>query len=214
MRKPDQPPDARLVVRARGGDTAAFEELVRRYAPLAIAVARSRLRDAASAPDVAQEAFAAAFQRLGKLRAPERFAPWLRKIVVAECARLLRLERQRAKGTHELAVFADGDESPVGHADSRDGELARAAVQLLERLPPAQREAATLCLARGVSRTAAASFLGVEESTLRKRLHDARRSLQAQVFRLARDTLEEEQLPRGFARRCVCRCERSRRPKQ
>jgi RNA polymerase sigma-70 factor (ECF subfamily) len=211
MKKPNQPPDALLVIRAREGDTSAFEALVRRYVPLAVAVARSRLKDTASAPDVAQEAFTAAFQRLRNLRTPERFAPWLRKIVVAECARLMRVRQSEARGTDQLATLTDGSDGPVEQPDPSDGSLARAAVQLLERLPPAQREAAALCLARGVSRTAAAAFLGVGENVLRKRLHDARRNLQAQVFRLARDTLGEEQMPRGFARRCVCRCERARR---
>lgn len=206
-----RPSDRELVERATQGETAAFAELVHRHATLAYAVARWRVRDQATAADVVQEAFATAFERLSRLREPDRFGPWLRKLVVAECARLAREERRASRRVAELSALADGAEGGQGRREENDGEVGRAAIRLLDELPPAQREAAEICLLRGMPRSAAASFLGIEEGTLRKRLHDARRKLQAKVFQLARDTLREDQLPAGFERRCVCRCERSRR---
>jgi RNA polymerase sigma-70 factor (ECF subfamily) len=209
-----EPSDHDLVMRTIEGDTSAFGDLVHRHAALAYAVARSRVRDQATAADVVQEAFAVAFERLGQLRAPDRFAPWLRKLVVAECARLTREEQRSSKQAAELAAVAAVAEVAHGRLLENDGDLGRAAIRLLDELPPAQREAAEICLVREVSRAAAASFLGIEEGTLRKRLHDARRKLQAEVFRIARDTLREDQLPAGFERRCVCRCERSKKGKK
>jgi len=203
-------PDAQLVVRSGQGDTAAYARLVERYAALAFATARCRVRDQPTASDVVQAAFMTALERLPLLREPDRFAPWLRKLVVVECARLAREEQRAARGSSQLSHMVDRvDETTT--QEENDGELGRAAVRLLGTLPPAQREAAELCLVRGVSRADAAAFLGVSDTTLRKRLHDARRKLQAKVFQLARETLREDQLPPGFAQRCVCNCERSRR---
>src|SRR5262249_46039200 len=69
--------DAVLVARARRGDVAALEFLVRRYLRPAYIVALSVVRSAADAEDVAQEALMGALHRLDQCREPDRFARWL-----------------------------------------------------------------------------------------------------------------------------------------
>jgi hypothetical protein len=64
----------------------------------------------------------------------------------------------------------------------------------------------------GVSRKDAANFLGVSESTLRKRLHDAKRLLQRRIVEAAERNMEEHLLPRGFESRCICACRRALEP--
>lgn len=72
---------ARLVRRAQGKDAEAFTELIGRYERMALSIAYSVLGDATAAGDVAQEAFVRAWERLGDLKDPARFGPWLGGVV-------------------------------------------------------------------------------------------------------------------------------------
>src|SRR6476469_4597919 len=72
---------AELIRRAKRSDRAAFGALIDRYERTALAVAYAQTRDANRAGDVVQDAFLKAWQKLGGLEDPSRFAPWLCGIV-------------------------------------------------------------------------------------------------------------------------------------
>ena len=73
--------DAELVERARRGDAAAFDALVRRYLRAAYALALSLTHDHHDAEDVCQEACVRSLAHLGECRTPARFAGWFFAIV-------------------------------------------------------------------------------------------------------------------------------------
>ena len=60
--------EAELVERARQGDVAAYEALVRRYQNLAVRTAYVITGQAADAQDAAQEAFVKAYYSMGRFR--------------------------------------------------------------------------------------------------------------------------------------------------
>jgi RNA polymerase sigma factor (sigma-70 family) len=70
-----------LVELARGGDRAAFSELVRLHRAQALGWATSIARDTYMAEDIVQEALIRAFLHLGKLVDTDRFLPWLQRII-------------------------------------------------------------------------------------------------------------------------------------
>ena len=70
-----------LVEKARRKDAEAFAALVRIFERVALSVAYGVLGDGSAAGDVTQDAFIRAWERLGELREPERFGPWLCGIV-------------------------------------------------------------------------------------------------------------------------------------
>jgi len=70
-----------LIQRARNGDVAAFEELVRTHQAIALRVAVLVMGDRSDAEDVTQEAFVKAYHALGRFRQDSRFRPWLLRIV-------------------------------------------------------------------------------------------------------------------------------------
>ncbi len=76
------------VVRAQGGDTAAFDALVRRFRDMAVGYAYSILRDFHAAEDAAQEAFIQAYYDLETLREPGAFPAWFRRVVFKHCDRI------------------------------------------------------------------------------------------------------------------------------
>src|SRR5687767_1573632 len=70
-----------LVVRSRAGDPAAFTALIGSVERVALAVAVGVVGEATAAGDVVQEGFLRAWQRLGELKEPAKFSPWLCGIV-------------------------------------------------------------------------------------------------------------------------------------
>lgn len=84
----------RLVERARGGDDEAFTELVDLDGDRCYAIAYRIVRDAERAQDAVQQAFLIAWRDLPRLRDPERFEAWLRRLVVTACYEELRRHRR------------------------------------------------------------------------------------------------------------------------
>ena len=74
--------DAGCVGRRLQGVRDAFGDLVRRYEYAVYGLALSYLRDFTDAEDLAQEAFAPAYQNLSRLQSPAKFGPWLKTTVV------------------------------------------------------------------------------------------------------------------------------------
>jgi len=85
-----RPPDPVLVVRARDGDTAAWDALVETRLAGAWRLARAILDDDAGAAEAVTNAFAAGWRELPRLEDPGRFDDWLDRILLGECRMRLR----------------------------------------------------------------------------------------------------------------------------
>ena len=81
---PNEPHDDErgLVIRVQQGDREAFDELARRHARRAFAIAYRILRHTQDAEDLVQDAFIAALDGIGSFDPTRPFAPWFFKIVV------------------------------------------------------------------------------------------------------------------------------------
>lgn len=75
------PPDDQLVNKVLGGDSKAFDELVRRYQRQAVAVSYRLLGNTQDALEVSQDAFLKAYTSLSTLQRPGAFGGWLMRIV-------------------------------------------------------------------------------------------------------------------------------------
>ena len=127
--------------RSLAGEQAAFAALVARYRPrIADLAYRALGGNADDAQDVSQETFLYAFQRLGDLREPSRFGPWLRSITLS-----LAADHRRRKATR----CPPGASLPWHHAEAvlaaeRDLAETLALRDALRGLSEAQRAAFTL----------------------------------------------------------------------
>ena len=74
-----------LVERAMHGDREAFGWLVNQTADRMYAIATRILRDTHHAEDAVQGALITAWRQLPTLRDPDRFEPWVRKLVIHAC---------------------------------------------------------------------------------------------------------------------------------
>src|SRR5262245_65207339 len=83
-----------LVVAAQAGDTTSFEALVRRHVDRLYGAARLMLRDVDLAEDAVQHALVRAWRDLPSLREPDKFEPWLQKLLVRSCYDEARRKRR------------------------------------------------------------------------------------------------------------------------
>ena len=169
-------PDGVLVVRARAGDRAAFEELVRRHADgLYRAVLQFGLRPDA-AEEVTQEAFLRAWRSIGAFDGRARFFTWLYRIGINEAKRRLKRERGRwlARSLDEDCGLEPSDSRDEPDARVAVGELRAALTLAVRTLSPKYRAPLILCDIEGLSTADAAAILGLSEAAFKSRLHRAR----------------------------------------
>jgi RNA polymerase sigma-70 factor, ECF subfamily len=116
MFEPLLPSDAELVERVRRGERECFAELVRRYQPPLLRVARSRLGRSDWAEDVVQETLLAAFKSCGTYDPHYSFRTWLWTILLNQCyGHYQRRQRSVTIEPLEEATEAEqGSEMPGG----------------------------------------------------------------------------------------------------
>jgi RNA polymerase sigma-70 factor (ECF subfamily) len=156
--------DAALAERTRGGDTAAFAELVARHEARVRRFVRRAAGHAAAA--IAQEAFLKAWQRRAEWRGGGSYEGWLLRIAWTTFLDFERSARRRA-----------AREAGMADAVQPDPELAIALGQALANLSSRERAAAELCFAQGFSHGEAAEIMAVPLGTLKSTVARARERL-------------------------------------
>jgi RNA polymerase sigma-70 factor (ECF subfamily) len=131
-----------LVVAARRGDAAAQEELFQRHWRPMYRAAVLIVQDAATAEDVAQEAFLAAIENLDRFDLRRPFGPWVHRITVNRAIDLVRARRLRREVGGEALEGLGRDEGPDSLARSRADQevpLAQEIAAAVGALPLEQR---------------------------------------------------------------------------
>jgi len=168
---------AELVDEARRGSGDARDELVRRHYREIALVAVAITNDPTEAEDLSQEAFIRAFRNLDLLVDPDRFAPWLRRIVVGVSIDWLRSFRPNLyrgwDGSDEVA--ASSGPSPLDRL--LHAEMAERVAAALNALPPRYRVPVRLYHLDGLSHAKIAAALDVPVGTVRSLVARARRKL-------------------------------------
>jgi RNA polymerase sigma-70 factor (ECF subfamily) len=175
--------EAALIAAAKGGDLAAFEELVRATHADIYTLAYRLTGDEEDARDVVQDAYLRAFRSIKRFRGDARFSTWMYRIT-ANCASTYLVKR--SKGRHEEL----SDEEPVAdHRLEGDPEEMAEAGALRDRvtgalaeLPPRLRAVIVLRDIYDLPHEAIASELGITEAAAKVRLHRARRKLRERLL--------------------------------
>ena len=186
-----------LVSRAKAGDQAAYETLVRHNADRLFAVVLRFSATEADAEDATQEAFLRGWRNIHRFRGDARFFTWLYRIGVNEAKRIL--ERRPAPGSvlsvEERPIDHVPDQAPRPHDRSEAVELRAVLEEAIRRLPEAHRAAVVLRDVERLSTAEAAELLGVREAAFKSRLHRGRMRLRADVARYVLDDEESTLTP-------------------
>jgi RNA polymerase sigma-70 factor (ECF subfamily) len=179
--------DARLLARLRGGDEAAFAEVVERNAGRLLAVAQRLLRSDDEARDAVQDAFLSAFKGLATFNGQAKLSTWLHRITVnAALIRLRRRKRRAERSVDDLLPRFD----EAGRWAHETGRVAASSQDLLERrearqvvrrcidrLPETARAVLLMRDIEDVDTDTAAEILGITPNAVKIRLHRARQAL-------------------------------------
>lgn len=172
-------PDELLVVAAILGNLEAFEELVLRYRPAVVRLARTIVGNT-SAEDVAQEALLLAFKALPTIEEPDKFAAWLSVIT-----RHRALRFNKNENVH-LSKRVPLDEALLENIDALAGPLTEKAeneelIKALDSLPPDYALPLRLRFLDEMPLKRIAAFMNVPLSTVKWRLHHGKNLLRAKV---------------------------------
>jgi RNA polymerase sigma-70 factor, ECF subfamily len=183
-----------LIARAREGDEAAFEELMRGSLRKVLGVALKMLRNEAEAWDAAQDAFVKAWRKIGEFRGEAAFSTWV--CGIATRSALDRIRASKALGVGSALAGGEGADGPAGALDEIDAAaltheqpggpaddaeaaaLGRDIAKALEELPEAERAVFLLHEENGMKYREIADALEIPIGTVMSRLHSARLKLQ------------------------------------
>lgn len=138
---------------------------------MALGYAWSRLGDRQTAEDAVQNAFIAAWRSLDQIRDPDRFPGWLRRVVHSHCERLRRVPRVPTVELDDIAHVPAS--APDAEARGRAARLEQAVATLPDRL----RNVVMLFYYGERSMREVGRFLGLRESTIKRRLYEGRQQL-------------------------------------
>jgi RNA polymerase sigma-70 factor, ECF subfamily len=184
-------PDVLLVERARQGDMAAFEKLVRQYDRQVFRIAQHIVQNREDAEDVVQDAFLKAYEKLDQFQGNSKFYTWLVRIAVNEA--LMRLRKRRTGRmvsidedveTEEGSMPRDlADWSPDPEAMYGQSEMADILRRTIQGLPPGFRVVFVLRDVDGLSTEETADTLGLSIPAVKSRLLRARLQLRERLSR-------------------------------
>ncbi|MBN1334884.1 MAG: sigma-70 family RNA polymerase sigma factor [Deltaproteobacteria bacterium] len=165
--------DPGLVMAVCAGDTRARDRLIDRWLPEVLRWCIRLGGPRVDAEDAAHDVFVVALGRLDSLREPDRFGSWLFGITRRVLARYRRQAWVRRWVPGFLPVAIETGPSPATRVER--SETSRIVHEILERIPPRQREVLVLCDLEDRSDAEVAVLLDVPAGTVKSRLRLGRR---------------------------------------
>jgi RNA polymerase sigma-70 factor (ECF subfamily) len=168
-----------LAIRARRGDTAAFDELVQLLEKPMFYYVRRLVGHEEDAWDILQDVWVRAYRGIGLLRETSRFRVWLYSI-----AHKTAMSHQRCV-YRQRTVFDDAPlpESAEDLTERPDPEQAERVHAALDRIDLPFREVLTLHFLEDLRIEEIAQIIGVPSGTVKSRLHHAKQSLKMALER-------------------------------
>lgn len=170
---PGQIGERALCARLAAGEESAYRDCYQQYAPRLLRTLVRILRNHASAEEILQETFAAAFNSIGRFRGEVTLLAWLTRIATNRAYNAIRDQGRRTKNSVLV-----GDETVQPHVESRD--LARKVLAILDDLDAPKRDTLLLQV-EGYSVNEIAQILAIPRGTVLSRLSRARSELALRV---------------------------------
>jgi RNA polymerase sigma-70 factor, ECF subfamily len=187
--------DQQIVALARGGEEAAYRELVRRYERPLFSLLYRMVRDRELAEDLAQETFVKALNAIESYRPEYKFSSWIFKIAnnaAIDHLRRRELDTLSLEGSPHAETpeaieatalqIGDRQESPLDEVEARElgGEIESA----IAKLRPEYRSCILLRHVEGRAYEEIAEILGLPLGTVKTYIHRARNELRRELAHL------------------------------
>ena len=195
--------DQALVARVQGGDSAAFDLLVRKYQHRIAALISRYEHDWSEVQDVAQDTFIRAYRAIGNFRGDAQFYTWLHRIAVNTAKNHL-VSHSRRPPTDDIEVetaeqFESGlrlRENATPERELMRQQLEQTVMRAVERLPEELREAISMREVEGLSYEEIAQRMQCPIGTVRSRIFRAREAIDNELRPLLGDGTTRERTTR------------------
>lgn len=175
-----------LITRAKAGDLAAYDELVRKYQERVYATVYHMTSNHEDANDLVQDAFIKGYHALKSFKGDSSFFTWIYRIAVNKTINFLKSRRNRIHmSLNDLDFNAEHDPGLVAlisdRTPRRDIDLTELQTKLnaaLKELSEVHRLVVTLHDIQGLSHDEIAKIMDCNTGTVRSRLFYARQRLQ------------------------------------
>ena len=176
---PSESPDELLVIGAILGNLDAFEQLVVRYRPAVVRLART-IVGADHAEDVAQDSLLLAFKALPSIEEPRKFAAWLSAITRHRAMRFGKSETAQSSKRVALdeALLEKVEALATPLTDKHEDE---SMIEALDSLPSDYALPLRLRFLDDMPLKRIAAFMGVPLSTVKWRIHHGKKLLRTKV---------------------------------
>ena len=178
----DDAVDVALMMRAKVGDQAAFQELVERHQNVVIGTVAKMLGNPSDAQDIAQQVFIRLWKAAPRYKRKAKFTTFLftimRNLVFNESRRRSRhkthsLEERESESFHQVA----DSEDKTPDSEALQTELQTAVDQAINALPEKQRMAVILRRYENMAYDQIAEILDLSVSAVKSQLFRARTDL-------------------------------------
>lgn len=174
-------PDS-LIIRAKAGDTTAFDQIIIGHQRRIISLAWRMLGNREDARDAAQETFLRVYRYLDRFDPAQDFSGWLYRIAVNVCRDLAR-KRRSNHFSLEAEVASGVIAEPVSPHNTESAALLAQEQAILMRalatLPEKERAAIVLRDLEGLPTEEVAKILGSSPTTVRSQISAARVKIKA-----------------------------------
>src|SRR5579872_1611056 len=130
-----------LVKRARGGDLAAYDQLVQRYQERVYATIYHMTANHEDANDLVQETFIKAYRALKSFKGDSSFYTWIYRIAVNKTINFLKQRKNRVQmSLNDLDVHAENDPDLVALVSDKTPRRDLNLAELQEKLNEAMQK--------------------------------------------------------------------------
>lgn len=176
--------DETLVKRAKKGDYAAFEELIKRYEKKVYNLVYRIMGNREDANDILQEAFLNAFRKISDFKGDSRFSTWLHRIAINLCLMRKRKTKDKKVVSLDVPIIANDQEeikrelrddwskNPLATLENK--EVKETLSMAIDSLPEEYRTVFLLKGYNGLSNEDVAKMLKLSLPAVKSRLHRAR----------------------------------------
>ncbi len=164
--------ETELVQAAQGGDTLAFEELIRRYERRLLQVAHGIMGNMQDAYDAYQDGIIRAYTKLDSFRFESSFGTWLTRIVINQSLNLKKKLRWSSRLSLDTLMSDKMEFEEISHAEQPDELMVRtelsATIQMsLDNLSDRERTVFVLKHQHGYKLREIAVMLECAEGTIK-----------------------------------------------
>jgi RNA polymerase sigma factor (sigma-70 family) len=189
LESPEPEHESELVRRARKGDLAAYDDLVKRYQERIYATIYHMTSNHEDANDLAQDSFIKAFQALKSFKGGSTFYTWLYRIAVNKTINFLKQRKNRTHmSLNDIDFNAEHDTDLIAlisektpRRDAGLNELQKKLNEALLKLSEPHRLVVVLHDVQGQSHEEIAEIMDCNIGTVRSRLFYARQQMQAEL---------------------------------